>query len=49
MPVAAAGEKSVKLVKNAELKVYRGAPHGLMSVAPFKERFNEDLLAFLAA
>jgi non-heme chloroperoxidase len=49
VPIAAAAEKSVKLVKDAELKVYPGAPHGLMAVAPFKERFNDDLLAFLAS
>jgi non-heme chloroperoxidase len=48
VPIVAAAEKSVKLVKDAQLKVYEGAPHGLMSVAPFKERFNKDLLAFLA-
>lgn len=48
VPIEASGEKAVKLVKNAELKVYPGAPHGLMSVAPYKEEFNKDLLDFLA-
>ena len=48
MPIVASAEKSVKLVKDSELKVYEGAPHGLMSVAPFKDRFNKDLLEFLA-
>ncbi len=36
---------SAKLVKDAILKVYPGAPHGLMST--HKEQLNEDLLAFL--
>ncbi|WP_377273813.1 alpha/beta fold hydrolase [Peterkaempfera sp. SMS 1(5)a] len=47
VPIVAAGKQSVKLVKNAELKVYEGAPHGLMAVAPYKEQFNQDLLDFL--
>ncbi|SEN79510.1 alpha/beta fold hydrolase [Actinacidiphila rubida] len=49
VPIVAAGEKSVKLVKDSVLKVYPGAPHGLMAVAPFKEMFHQDLLEFLAA
>jgi non-heme chloroperoxidase len=49
VPIVSAGEKSVKLVKDAELKVYEGAPHGLMSVEPYKERFHKDLLDFLAS
>jgi hypothetical protein len=28
--------------------VYAGAPHGLMAVPPFKDRFNKDLLEFIA-
>ena len=36
---------SSKLVKDATLKVYPGAPHGLMST--HKQQFNEDLLSFL--
>lgn len=49
VPLVAAGKKSVGLVKGAELKVYEGAPHGLMAVPPFKDRFNTDLLKFIAA
>jgi non-heme chloroperoxidase len=30
-----------------DLKVYPGAPHGLAQVAPTKDQFNTDLLAFL--
>jgi non-heme chloroperoxidase len=45
VPIADSALLSSKLVKNATLKVYPGAPHGLMST--HKEQFNEDLLAFL--
>jgi non-heme chloroperoxidase len=48
VPFVAAGKKSVELVKGAQLKVYNGAPHGLMAVAPFKDRFNTELLEFIA-
>ena len=47
VPIAAAGEKTAKIVKGAELKVYEGAPHGLYQT--MGERFNEDLLAFIKA
>ena len=36
---------TVKLIKNAKLKVYPGAPHGLCST--HKNQLNMDLLAFL--
>ena len=45
VPIADSALLSSKLVKDATLKVYAGAPHGLMST--HKEQFNEDLLAFL--
>jgi hypothetical protein len=32
------------MIKDATLKVYKGAPHGLMST--HKEQFNADLLQF---
>ncbi|QNP75074.1 alpha/beta hydrolase [Streptomyces roseirectus] len=47
VPIVAAGPESAKLVKDATLKVYPGAPHGL--VGAFKDEFNADLLAFLAS
>jgi non-heme chloroperoxidase len=47
VPIAASAQRSVELVPDATLKEYRGAPHGLAQVAPFKDRFNADLLAFL--
>jgi non-heme chloroperoxidase len=35
----------VEIVKDTELKVYPGAPHGLF--ATHREQFNADLLAFV--
>lgn len=45
VPIIAASMKSAKIVKDATLKVYPGAPHGLPSTN--KDQFNNDLLAFL--
>jgi non-heme chloroperoxidase len=46
VPIVASARKSSELVKDATLKVYPGAPHGLSMVAPYKDVFNADLLAF---
>ena len=45
VPIGAAAHHSSKLVKNAILKVYAGAPHGLAYT--HKDHLNADLLAFL--
>jgi non-heme chloroperoxidase len=45
VPIGAAALASSKLVKNATLKVYPGAPHGLTDT--HKEQLNADLLAFI--
>jgi non-heme chloroperoxidase len=45
VPIGAAAQRSSKLVKNATLKVYPGAPHGLM--VTHREQFNADLLSFI--
>jgi len=45
VPIDDAARKSVKLIKNATLKVYPGAPHGLP--ATHREEVIADLLAFL--
>lgn len=45
VPIGAAALSSSKLVKNATLKVYAGAPHGLSDT--HKEKLNHDLLSFL--
>ena len=47
VPIDAAGRASAKIVKNATLKVYPGAPHGLADT--HKEQLNADLLAFIKA
>ena len=44
VPIKAAGIASAKIVKNAKLITYPGAPHGLTDT--HKERFNNDFLAF---
>jgi non-heme chloroperoxidase len=44
VPIGAAALVSSKIVKNAQLKIYKGAPHGLASTE--KDRVNTDLLAF---
>jgi non-heme chloroperoxidase len=36
---------SSKLIKNAKLVIYKGAPHGMCTT--LKDRVNEELLAFL--
>jgi len=45
VPFDNAGKLQAKLVKNAQLKVYQGAPHGLCTTE--KEKVNADLLAFI--
>jgi non-heme chloroperoxidase len=44
VPIADSAQRTAKLVKNAQLKIYKGAPHGLCST--HKHQVNEDLLAF---
>ena len=46
VPMGAAGLASAKIVKNATLKVYPGAPHGLTDT--HKDQLNADLLAFVS-
>lgn len=48
VPFAATGAKTAELVADAELKVYEGGSHGIALVPGDKERFNRDLLEFLA-
>jgi non-heme chloroperoxidase len=45
VPIGASALRSSKLVKNATLKIYTGAPHGLADT--HKDQLNADLLAFL--
>jgi non-heme chloroperoxidase len=46
VPIGASAHLSSKIVKNAALKIYPGAPHGITST--HKDQFNADLLAFLS-
>jgi non-heme chloroperoxidase len=47
VPIDDSGRKSVKIIKNATLKVYPGAPHGMCTT--HSDQVNADLLAFLSA
>jgi non-heme chloroperoxidase len=47
VPIGASATRSSKLIKNARLEVYKGAPHGMCST--LKDRVNEDLLSFIKA
>ncbi|SNY67358.1 alpha/beta fold hydrolase [Paractinoplanes atraurantiacus] len=44
VPIAAAAEKTIKLVKNGTLKVYPGAPHGIAGA--YQQELDKDLLEF---
>jgi non-heme chloroperoxidase len=46
VPIAASAHRSAEIVKDATLKVYPGAPHGLF--ATHKDQFNADLLGFIS-
>lgn len=45
VPIGDSAMLSAKLVKNAKLKIYKGAPHGMCTT--HKDQVNEDLLAFI--
>ena len=45
VPIGSTSLRTAKLVKNATLKIYAGAPHGLAYTR--KDQLNADLLAFL--
>jgi len=45
VPIGTAGQASARLVADAQLLVYPGAPHGLTDT--HKDRLNADLLAFI--
>jgi non-heme chloroperoxidase len=45
VPAAAASTLQAKLIKGAEVKIYKGAPHGLCTT--LKDEVNTDLLAFV--
>jgi non-heme chloroperoxidase len=45
VPIADSALLSAKLVKNATLKIIKGAPHGMCTT--LKDQVNEELLAFI--
>ena len=47
VPIGDSAMLSSKIVKNAQLKVYQGAPHGMCTT--LKDRVNEELLGFIKA
>ena len=44
-PIGASAVLLSKIVKNAQLKIYKGAPRGMPST--LKDQINADLLAFI--
>lgn len=47
VPIVAAAELSIKLLKHGTLKVYKGYPHGMLTT--HADVLNPDLLAFIKA
>ena len=47
VPIGASAMLSSKLIKNAQLKVYKGASHGMCTTE--KDKVNADLLSFIKA
>jgi len=47
VPIEISAMRSSKLIKDASLKIYKGAPHGMCTT--HKNQINEDLLAFIKA
>ncbi len=45
VPIGASAMLSSKIIKNARLEVYKGAPHGMCST--HKDQVNADLLSFV--
>jgi non-heme chloroperoxidase len=46
VPNGASAMLSSKIVKGAELKIYKGAPHGMCTT--LKDKVNAELLAFIS-
>ena len=45
VPIAAAAEKAITLLKNGTLKVYPGAPHGIFG--DYQKQLDQDILDFI--
>jgi non-heme chloroperoxidase len=46
VPIDVSAKKTVQLIKNAGLKIYKGAPHGLYVTD--KDKLNADLIEFIS-
>ena len=47
VPLDDSGRLSAQIVKDATLKIYPGAPHGLANTTAYRDTINNDLLTFL--
>jgi non-heme chloroperoxidase len=47
VPLDDSGRLSAQIIKDTDLKIYPGAPHGLANASAYKDALNNDLLAFL--
>ena len=47
VPIDDSARLSAQIIKDATLKVYPGAPHGLAMLPVYRDTFNADLLRFL--
>ncbi|MFG6202254.1 alpha/beta hydrolase [Nonomuraea sp. JJY05] len=47
VPLDGSGRLSAQIVKDATLKIYPGAPHGLANTIAYRDPLNADLLDFL--
>jgi non-heme chloroperoxidase len=47
VPIGISAMKTSKMIKNAQLKVYKGAPHGMCTT--HKQQINEEILNFVKA
>jgi non-heme chloroperoxidase len=45
VPIADSALLSSKIIKNARLKIYKGAPHGICTTR--KDQVSQDLLEFI--
>lgn len=45
VPIGASALMSSKIIPDAQLKIYKGAPHGLAQT--HQDQFNNDLLSFI--
>lgn len=47
VPIESSGDRTAKMIPNAQYKIYEGAPHGLFYT--HRQRLNQDLIEFCSA